>query len=196
MELITTEKELTMDSLEIAEVVGSRHDKVKQSIERLSKRGVIELPPMGDISTATKPMKVYNIGKRDSYVVVAQMSPEFTALLVDRWEALESGAVKPLAVSRDEVIARGMIAAQEVIEEQTVALQDAKPKIDFHDSVMASTRNFKVGEAAKLIASDTGKSFGRNTMMELLRRLKWIMKNTNEPYQSIIDRGYMTMRMD
>ena len=106
MELITTEKELTMDSLEIAEVVGSRHDKVKQSIERLSKRGVIELPPMGDISTATKPMKVYNIGKRDSYVVVAQMSPEFTALLVDRWEALESGAVKPLAVSRDEVIAR------------------------------------------------------------------------------------------
>jgi anti-repressor protein len=109
----------------------------------------------------------------------------------------EKALTKPaIPESRDEVMARGMIAAQEVIAEQTKALEDAKPKIDFHDSVMASTRNFKVGEAAKLIASDTGKSFGRNTMMELLRRLKWIMKSTNEPYQSIIDRGYMTMRMD
>jgi anti-repressor protein len=109
----------------------------------------------------------------------------------------EKALIKPaLPASRDQVMARGIIAAQEVIAEQTKALEDAKPKIDFHDSVMASTRNFKVGEAAKLIASDTGKSFGRNTMMELLRRLKWIMKNTNEPYQSIIDRGYMTMRMD
>lgn len=38
---------IKMTSIEIAELVGSRHDKVKQSIERLAGRGVIAFPPMG-----------------------------------------------------------------------------------------------------------------------------------------------------
>ena len=39
---------LTMSSREIAELVDSRHDKVKQSIGRLSDRGVIGVPPVGE----------------------------------------------------------------------------------------------------------------------------------------------------
>ncbi|STE84230.1 DNA-binding protein [Escherichia coli] len=38
----------SMTSVEIAELVGSRHDKVKQSIERLAERRIIQLPPNGD----------------------------------------------------------------------------------------------------------------------------------------------------
>ena len=34
-------------------------------------------------------------GKRDSIVVVAQLSPEFTARLVDRWQELEAQVAKP-----------------------------------------------------------------------------------------------------
>lgn len=46
----------TMTSRQIAELVGSRHDKVKQTIERLSKDNqnrlaVIQLPPVGDVKT-------------------------------------------------------------------------------------------------------------------------------------------------
>lgn len=37
----------TMTSIEIADLVESRHDKVKQSIERLADRNVIQIPPMG-----------------------------------------------------------------------------------------------------------------------------------------------------
>lgn len=89
---------LTMSSREIAELVGSRHDKVKQSIERLVSRGVIVRPPMRDEQeTGTTPTgghrnytaSVYHLQKRDSFVVVAQLSPEFTARLVDRWQELE-----------------------------------------------------------------------------------------------------------
>lgn len=39
----------TMTTLEISEVVESRHDKVKQSVERLAERGVISLPPLGEV---------------------------------------------------------------------------------------------------------------------------------------------------
>lgn len=92
----TSHSQATMSSREIAEVVESRHDKVKQSIERLAKRGVIQLPPMGDVKNHLgQVISEYQVGKRDSYVVVAQLSPEFTARLVDRWEALESGKAQP-----------------------------------------------------------------------------------------------------
>lgn len=79
-----------MSSREIAEVVDSRHDKVKQSIERLVQRRVIVKPPMGDEQEVATPptgghrkytISVYYLSKRDSYVVVAQLSPEFTARL-------------------------------------------------------------------------------------------------------------------
>lgn len=90
--------EARMTSLEIAELVGSRPDNVKRTIERLAKNNVIRLPPMEDFE------KINNLGlktsvgayifegeqgKRDSIIVVAQLCPEFTARLVDRWMELE-----------------------------------------------------------------------------------------------------------
>jgi hypothetical protein len=95
---------LQMTSLEIAELVEKRHDNVKRTIEALAEREVIELPQIEEIPTATKPTTVYIFsgekGKRDSIVVVAQLSPEFTARLVDRWQALESGDATPAFQAR------------------------------------------------------------------------------------------------
>lgn len=90
-----------MSSREIAELVNSRHDKVKQSIDRLAARGVIVQPPLGDehfSDSLGRPRteQVYRIGKRDSYVIVAQLSPEFTARLVDRWQELEEKSRAPV----------------------------------------------------------------------------------------------------
>lgn len=82
--------ELTMSSRDIAQVVESRHDKVKQSIERLSDRGLVSFTPVGEKAGTGRPGVVYHVNKRDSYVIVAQLSPEFTARLVDRWQELES----------------------------------------------------------------------------------------------------------
>jgi phage regulator Rha-like protein len=101
MNLITT-KTMKMTSLEIAELVNSRHDKVKQSIERLVERGVIVQPPLGDEQSndamgrpRTTQVCIFagTQGKRDSIVVVAQLSPEFTARLVDRWQELEQALI-------------------------------------------------------------------------------------------------------
>lgn len=84
---------LTMSSQQIADLVGSRHDKVKQSIERLAERTAIQLPPMGEVRNHLgQTVSVYLVCKRDSFVVVAQLSPEFTAALVDRWQELERQA--------------------------------------------------------------------------------------------------------
>lgn len=91
----TTNNELTMSSREIAEVVKSRHDKVKQSMERLAERGLIAFTPVREKSTGGRPGTVYHVNQRDSYVVVAQLSPQFTARLVDRWQELEEQVAQP-----------------------------------------------------------------------------------------------------
>ncbi|EAS0615562.1 hypothetical protein E8Q24_25110 [Salmonella enterica] len=87
-----------MTSIEIADLVGSRHSDVKRSIERLVERGVIQLSPMAKVENkqSNSPNRftdayIFNgeQGKRDSIVVVAQLSPEFTGRMVDRWQELE-----------------------------------------------------------------------------------------------------------
>ena len=111
MNALTNNKQLTMSSREIAAVVNSRHDKVKLSMERLQEKGLIRLTPMGEVNEGGQTVQVYHVGKRDSYIVVAQLSPEFTAVLVDRWQELESKQA-PAALTQDEqllALAQGVI---------------------------------------------------------------------------------------
>ncbi|MEN9833735.1 MAG: hypothetical protein RL753_889, partial [Bacteroidota bacterium] len=107
---------------EIADLVGARHDNVKRAIERLAERGVIELPPTEEMSTATKPVTVYRFageqGKRDSIVVVAPLSPEFTARLADRWQELE-GEHRPMTR-----LEWARLQVQQVTERETVPPSD------------------------------------------------------------------------
>ncbi len=91
-ELITLNRDggVTMTSLEIAELVEKRHDNVKRTIETLANSGVIELPQFEEVKNHLgQTVSVYLVDKRSSYIVVAQLSPEFTARLVDRWQELE-----------------------------------------------------------------------------------------------------------
>ncbi|GAB6263918.1 Rha family transcriptional regulator [Photobacterium sp. R1] len=95
--------ELTMSSREIADLVESRHDSVKRTIERLSERGIISITPLVEPQKrGGKPVTSYHVNKRDSYVVVAQLSPEFTARLVDRWQVLEAKNI-PVLPTRTEL---------------------------------------------------------------------------------------------
>ncbi|TRO20907.1 hypothetical protein EQ828_15310 [Ectopseudomonas mendocina] len=132
-QLLTTGKAPTMNSREIAELVGSRHDNVRVAIERLAARGVIEIPAMQEIPTATKPVAVYVFsgerGRRDSIVLVAQLSPEFTAALVDRWQALEAGAVPRLPQTLPEALRLAADLAEQNNRLQVVVSEQA-PKVE------------------------------------------------------------------
>ncbi|WP_439683414.1 hypothetical protein MNJPNG_14945 [Cupriavidus oxalaticus] len=88
----TGSDKLVMSSREIAVLVEKRHDNVKRTIEILAARGAIAFPQIEEKATAGRPAAEYLVSKRDSYVIVAQLSPEFTAHLVDRWRELEARA--------------------------------------------------------------------------------------------------------
>lgn len=101
MELVLSElfssNSAKMTSLDIEVVTGSGHSEVKRSIERLAIKGIIALPPtaimLNKVNNRDYKTEVFvfsgDKAKRDSLIVVAQLSPEFTADIVDRWIYLE-----------------------------------------------------------------------------------------------------------
>jgi phage regulator Rha-like protein len=81
----------SMSSREIADMTGKRHDNVMQVIASLINAQVLTPEIKG--STFKHRGNEYNqwlLNKRDSLVLVARLSPEFTAIIVDRWQELES----------------------------------------------------------------------------------------------------------
>lgn len=91
--------QICITSLDIAELIGSRHTDVKRSIERLIKSEVISTTPLAQCVQTKGNNRTYvtdyykfigEQGKRDSIIVVAQIRPEVTAKIVDRWLELEN----------------------------------------------------------------------------------------------------------
>ncbi|HCL8781099.1 TPA: Rha family transcriptional regulator [Escherichia coli] len=124
-------EKLSMTSIEIAELVGSQHSDVKRSIERMVARSIIRKPPMAVFEKINnlglrRGVEAYVFegeqGKRDSIIVVAQLSPEFTARLVDRWRELEEQVRQPL--TEIEMIAA--MAANAVQQQKRIHAVESK----------------------------------------------------------------------
>ena len=113
----------TMTTRQIAEVVNSRHADVMRAVDRLIEKSVIQ----GYAPTAyTHPQNgqtyfEYHINERDSYIIVAQLCPEYTAKLVDYWMATKSQA-PALPTNYIEALEHLLIAKKS--EQQAIAERD------------------------------------------------------------------------
>lgn len=136
MNILTQSTDTKMTSQQIADLVGSRHDTVKKSIERMIGRGVISKPPMADGIKAANGVatQVYIFsgeqGRLDSIVVVAQLSPEFTAALVKRWDELERGVAPAIQIPQS------FADALQLAADQAKQLELAAPKVAHYDKVV------------------------------------------------------------
>ncbi|HCO6044439.1 TPA: phage antirepressor KilAC domain-containing protein [Escherichia coli] len=188
---------IKMTSIEISELVGSRHDKVKQSIERMAARGVIRNPPMVVFEKINnlgllRGVEAYVFegeqGKRDSIIVVAQLSPEFTARLVDRWRELEEAAVNIPKTLPEALRLAADLAEQKMQLENQLAI--AAPKVEFAD---------RVGEASGILIGNYAKvvGIGPNKLFAWMRDHKILIASgsrRNVPMQEYMDRGYFTVK--
>jgi len=148
-------KNQTMSSREIAELVESRHDVVKLSIERLAERGVISLPPLVEVKVQRERreemISVYQIGKRDSYIIVAQLSPEFTAKLVDRWQELESSqTIDPMKALSDPATMRVLLLSYtEKVLTLESKVDELSPKAEALDRIATADGSLCITDSAK-----------------------------------------------
>lgn len=144
---------LTMSSREIADLLNSRHDSVKRTMERLSAKGVIQLTPSVEVNHLMQNVSVYLVGKDDSYVTVAQLCPEFTKKLVERWQELEKNSVKCSLPDFSNPAEAARAWAKEFEEKQfaQLELQKAQPKISFVDRYVEADGTKSLREAAKAL---------------------------------------------
>lgn len=154
MKLITM-KDPAMSSQEIADLVGSRHDDVKRSISRLAERRVIQLPPLAEVKNHLgQSVAVYLVCKRDSFVVVAQLSPEFTARLVDRWQELEAGLAPDLNTEEGK-----LVLIQEMAQKQLALIAENRLIAGQRDHAVATKA--EIGSRREATAMSTASTMTR-----------------------------------
>jgi phage regulator Rha-like protein len=179
MQLATIDNQLTMSSREVADLVESRHDDVKRSIERLALKEVIQQPPMAEVKNSQgQTVSVYLLNKRDSYVVVAQLSPAFTAKLVDRWQELEAKQAPLLPTTYIQALER-LIETEKQKEAALIALDVAiatKAEIGSRrEATSMATASVAVRERNKVL-----EELGRAQSMATIRAVN---KATGEHFQ-------------
>lgn len=201
-------KEISMTSRDIAELVGSRHDNVRVTIERLVEKEIIALPARKEKPTAGRPSIEYVFsgkqGRRDSLIVVAQLCPEFTAKIVDRWQELEEQASTGLIAmpnfSNPAEAARAWAAQYEArqLAEQTKAQIGHR-----REATAMNTASQAVKKANRLeIELDRSKDYATVKRMQMIHHgqpFNWrILKSTAAemeiPPIDVFDQNYGTVK--
>ncbi|MDG6310692.1 phage regulatory protein/antirepressor Ant [Glaesserella parasuis] len=180
---------LTMSSREIARITESRHRDVCLSIRNLMNKGVIggyaESPYTHEQNGQV--YYEYHINKRDTYVIVAQFSPEFTARLVDRWQELENQQKLP---SNYLQALKALVESEE--EKQTLLLenQTMKPKADFVDHYVEVGTSKSLRETAKIL------NFPEKRMIECLERDRVLYRQSGNllPYSDKQSKQLFTVK--
>jgi putative phage antirepressor ANT len=184
---------LTMSSREITKLVNSRHSDVCKSIETLISKGVIggyqpkpyTHPQNGQIYYE------YFLKKRDTYILVAQFSPEFTAAVIDRWQELENQQNPTALLPQNYLQALEQLVASEK-EKQALALENKamKPKADFVDLYVDIGTTKSLRETAKIL------NMPEKAMIAALERDKALYRQSGNliPYSDKQSRGLFTVK--
>lgn len=175
----------SMTSLEIAELVQSRHDDTKRSIMRLADRGVIACPPVAVVQKEAN-NRLYDVdvyifsgeqGKLDSITVVAQLCPEFTAALVKRWYELENQNKLPQSFAE----------ALQLAADQAKQLELAAPKVQYFDTVVERSNLLNATQVAQKLRMS---AMAMNKLLDRLNVYSHGVKRARVFKQWFIDQGF------
>jgi phage antirepressor YoqD-like protein len=190
-QLISMSGEMTMGTREIADMLGKRHDHIKSSTEKLAACGAILTPAPREFEHRGNTYTEYLLSKRDSIVLVAQNSPEFTAALVDRWAELEAAAASKPSIPQTYAAAlleAGRLAMELEQSQQQLAL--AAPKVEFVDRYVTATGNLGFRQVAKLLKAKEPDL--RTFLIE--NRIMYRLAGALTPYQNHIDAGRFAVK--
>ncbi|OWF85542.1 phage regulatory protein/antirepressor Ant [Yersinia entomophaga] len=171
-----------MSSREIAVLVKSKHGDVKRSAERLFSAGILTAPlAQFEFEHNGNSYYEYRFNKRDSLVLVARLSPEFTAAVVDRWQALEQNQIP-------QTLPEALRLAADLAEEKQKLVSElaiAAPKAEFVDRYVNATGSMVFRQVCKLLqAKETD---FRLFLIE--HKIMYRLTNGLIPYQHHIDLG-------
>lgn len=151
---ITDPSVLTMSSREISELTAKRHDNVMRVCRELKATGVTPQIEELDFEHNGNTYKEFKLNKRDSLVIVARLSPEFTARVIDRWQALESQqpAIDPMKALSDPATMRSLLLSYtEKVMTLENKVEELAPKAHALDLISADKDALTITEIAKIL---------------------------------------------
>lgn len=130
MNILTQADIKTMSSREMAALCEKQHDNVLKTIRLLIERGVVlnTIPQTYVHEQNGQRYTEFLSDKRDSLVIVARLSPEFTAAVVDRWQELEKTAQPQIPQTFAEAL---QLAANQALQ-----IEQNAPKVAHYDKVV------------------------------------------------------------
>ena len=187
-QLLTMTKEnasiLTMSSREIAEITHKEHKNVLRVIRDLIEQNLVaQIEPL-KFEYRNQWFDYYELNKRDTFVVVARLSPEFTAAVVDRWQALENRQ-KPTALIPQSFSEALMLAVQLQAEKERNA-----PKVAFVDHYVEVGTSKSFRETAKILKMPERALVNRLVEDKYLYRQSGVLL----PYQSAHTKDLFTVK--
>lgn len=200
-ELINIQNEITMTSLEIAELTGKQHGHIIRDIEE--QLGVLGgLSKFGD--TYQHPQnkqiyKMYRLPKREVLILISGYSVQLRAKIIDKLEELE----KQVKAQTPQLPQTYLEALESLVESEkrNQALQNKieqdRPKVAFADSVASSDDTISIGQLAKLLKQN-GIETGRKRLFDYFRKngylIKGKSKDYNTPSQKAMEQGLFKIK--
>ena len=200
-ELINLQNEITMTSLEIAELTSKEHRNILRDIEeQLGQLGGLLKFEQTYIHPQNKQAyKMYRLPKREVLILIAGYNVHLRAKIIDKLEELE----RKIKSQTPQLPQTYLEALENLVESEkrNQALQqqieENKPKVAFADSVASSSDTISVGQMAKMIQQN-GVDIGRKRLFDYLRKngylIKGKSKDLNMPSQKSMEQGLFQIK--
>lgn len=195
-ELINIQNEITMTSLEIAELTGKQHGHIVRDIEEqlgqlggLSKFGDTYQHPQNK-----QTYKMYRLPKREVLILISGYSVQLRAKIIDKLEYLE----KQVKAQTPQLPQTYLEALESLVESEkrNQALQERieqdRPKVAFANAISGSDDSISVGQFAKILKQN-GVETGRQRLFNYFRDNGYLIrgrtKDFNMPTQKAMEQG-------
>lgn len=168
-------------SREMADLYCKEHRNVLSLIRLLVERGLLKnsIPQEYTHEQNGQQYIQFLSDQRDSLVIVARLSPEFTAAVIDRWQALEANASSP-------VIPQTYADALQLAADQARQLEIAQPKIAHYDAVVERAGLLNATQVAQKVRMS---AVAMNKVLDELGVYNKSVKRSRVFQQWFIDKG-------
>ena len=206
--------EQTLDSREVAEMIGKDHKNILRDIRGYNKElGELKIEPSDFFTENTyqnsqnKTQPCYLVTKKGCEFIAHKLTgikgTEFTAKYINRFHEMEE-VIRTQIPTGKELLALAVIEAQKTIdslkEHNTKLIEDCermKPKEIFADAVSASKTSILIGDLAKLICQN-GCQIGQKRLFEWMRANGYLIlrkgSDYNMPTQRSMEMGLFEIK--
>ena len=178
----------TMSSREIAEVTGKDHKNVKRDIlSMLDSLSVDKLSfERTYLDKQNRKQTMYLLDKEYTLALVTGYNVAFRMAVIKRWQELENQQPALPDFSDPVAAARAWADAKESEQKALSDLEEAKPKIEYHDKVLATENGITTTEVASELGLSAIKLNRILESMKIQRKIgnRWVLTAAN------LDKGY------